>query len=299
MGFFGGYENSGPGVSKNPENKTAVARFFGIYVRRFWKLMTLNLMYFIFFIPPLIMLNIVFSETLSKGVKTVGACALGLLFLLTVGPATAGFTKVIRNYSQERNAFIWSDFVKAFKQNYVQALIMGIIDSIFAVGFAVAIISYNEWAQQNTAIYIPFVIALSCMLMFIMMHFYIYLLIVSTNLSLKNILKNSFLLVGVSLKKCIFMLFITFVIAGLIAFLYPYSFFVIPFLPLSFLCLLICFNCYPVIREYVIDPYYDERGEENPEDAYKSDIEDEAVFEDKGGEELPIEVKKTRKKKIK
>ena len=299
MGLFGGYENAGPGVPKNPEDKTVVARFFEIYFRRFWKIMTLNILYFIFFIPFFAGMTIAFSESIDSNLKILGLIAIGLIIVLTFGPATAGFVKVVRNYSQERNAFLWSDFAKAFKQNYVQAFIMGIIDLVFAAGFVIAIVSYNDWASKNTAMYIPFIITLSCMLVFVMMHFYIYLLIVSTNLSFKNILKNSFLLVGVSLKKCVFTLVVAALIVLLIVFLYPYSFFVIPFIPLSLLCFLICFNCYPVIREYVIDPYYAKRGEENPEDTYLKDTEEEAVFEDKGGQEQPIKVNKKKNKTIK
>lgn len=298
MGLFGGYENAGPGVPKNPEDKTVVARFFEIYFRRFWKLMTLNLLYFIFFIPFFAGMSIAFSESIQTNLKVLGLVAIGLIIVLTFGPATAGFVKVVRNYSQERNAFLWSDFVKAFKQNYVQALIMGIIDLVFAAGFTIAIVSYNDWASKNTMMYIPFIITLSCMLVFVMMHFYIYLLIVSTNLSLKNILKNSFLLVGVSLKKCVFTLVVAALLVLVFVFLYPYSFFVIPFIPLSLLCFLICFNCYPVIREYVIDPYYAKRGEENPEDTYLNGAE-EAVFEDKGGQEQPIKASRKKNKTIK
>lgn len=299
MGLFGGYENAGPGVPKNPEEKTVVAKFFEIYFRRFWKLMTLNILYFIFFIPFFAGMSIAFSESIQTNLKILGLIAIGLIIVLTFGPATAGFVKVVRNYSQERNAFIWSDFAKAFKQNYVQSLIMGIIDLVFAAGFVIAIVSYNDWASKNTIMYVPFIITLSCMLVFVMMHFYIYLLIVSTNLSLKNILKNSFLLVGVSLKKCVFTLVVAALLILVFVFLYPFSFFVIPFIPLSLLCFLICFNCYPVIREYVIDPYYAKRGEENPEDKYLKETEEEAVFEDKGGQEQPIKASKKKNKTIK
>lgn len=299
MGLFGGYENAGPGVPKNPEDKTVVAKFFGIYFRRFWKLMTLNVFYFIFFIPFFAGMSIAFSESIQTNMKILGLAAIGLIIVLTFGPATAGFVKVVRNYSQERNAFLWSDFAKAFKQNYVQSLIMGVIDVFFAAGFVIAIVSYNDWASKNSMMYIPFIITLSCMLVFVMMHFYIYLLIVSTNLSMKNIIKNSFLLVGVSLKKCVFTLVVAALIVLLIVFFYPYSFFVIPFIPLSFLCFLICFNCYPVIREYVIDPYYAKRGEENPEDTYLKGTEEEAVFEDKGGQEQPIKASRKKNKTIK
>ncbi|MCD8329062.1 MAG: DUF624 domain-containing protein [Ruminococcus sp.] len=300
MGLFGGgYENAGPGVPKNPEEKTVVARFFEIYFRRFWKLLTMNILYFLFFIPFFAILSVAASDSIQSNLKVVCIVALLLVAILTFGPATSGFVKVVRNYSQERNAFLWSDFSKAFRQNYFQSVIMGAVDIVFTVGFVVAIVCYNEWASESSIIYIPFVITLSCMLMFIMMHFFIYLLIVSTNLSLKNILKNSFLLVGVSLKKCLITLVITAFIVLLFVFLYPYSFFILPFWPLSFICFLICFNCFPVIRKYVIDPYYEKRRETSPEYRLAEQTEKEAVFEDKGGQEAPIKAPKNKNKVIK
>ena len=60
------------------------------------------------------------------------------------------------------------------------------------------------------------------------------------------------------------------------------------------------FNSYPQIQKYVIDPYYEERGEINPEYGYlSSEDSEETVFVDKGGEEAPIESKKSGKKKNK
>ena len=51
-----------------------------------------------------------------------------------------------------------------------------------------------------------------------------------------------------------------------------------------------CFNSYPVIQKYVIDPFYAEKGEINPEKADVFDeIDEETVFEDMGGKEKPIE----------
>ncbi len=296
MGLFSNYENAGPGVPKNPQEKTDFFKFFEIYGRHFWKLMEVNLLYFIFFVPLFLGMTLLFRNDFSLNIKVVGIGALAIIFIATIGPATAGFTKVIRNYSQERNAFVFSDFFDTFKKCYKQSVIMGIIDIIFSVGFVVAVVSYSAWAQENSVMYLPFIICLSCMLMFIMMHFYIYQLIVSTNLTLMQIIKNSFLLVGVSVKRCLFNIVVIVLIVFLILFFYPYSFFIIPFLPLSLGCFLICFNCFPLIRKYVIQPYYKARGEESPEFDYLKD-EGKTVFEDKGGTEAPI--KKQRKRKIK
>lgn len=296
MGLFSNYENAGPGIPKAPQEKTDFFKFFEIYGRHFWKLMEVNLLYFIFFVPLFLGMTLLFRNDFSLNIKVVGIGALAIIFIATIGPATAGFTKVIRNYSQERNAFVFTDFFDTFKKCYKQSFTMGIIDVVFAVGFVVSTVSYNAWAQQNTIMYLPFIICLSCMLMFIMMHFYIYQLIVSTNLTLMQIIKNSFLLVGISVKRCLFNILIIALLVFLILFFYPYSVFVVPFIPFSFGCFLICFNCYPFIRKYVIQPYYKARGEESPEFDYLKD-EGETVFEDKGGTEEPI--RKQRRRSIK
>ena len=111
MGFISNYENAGPGIPKAPQEKTDFFKFFEIYGRRFWKLMELNLMYFIFYLPLFLGMTILFKESIVMNIKVVGIGALGVIFLATIGPATAGFTKVIRNYSQERNAFVFLDVV--------------------------------------------------------------------------------------------------------------------------------------------------------------------------------------------
>ena len=55
---------------------------------------------------------------------------------------------------------------------------------------------------------------------------------------------------------------------GLIYLFFPLSILIVPFLPLAFLALVISFNAFPIIRKYVIQPYYDNKGELNPEFEY-------------------------------
>ena len=69
---------------------------------------------------------------------------------------------------------------------------IGIIDMIFIVLMTFAFPLYYSMSLENSMHLIPFLICLVCSVIFLMMHFYIYLLIVSTNLSIWKILKNSF-----------------------------------------------------------------------------------------------------------
>ena len=140
-------------------------------------------------------------------------------------------------------------------------------------------------------------ITLSIGVIALIMNFYIFPMLVSTNLSLKNVLKNSLALSVVALKTNIIT---TLILAAVIAvyvlvFMFvniKYSMillFLLPFMPASWLGLVITFQSYPIIQKYIINPYYEQRGEVNPELAQVSASEEETVFEDMGGKEKPIE----------
>ena len=52
MGLFSkDYESAGVGISKNAPKKKGAALFFDIVGRKFWKLLALNFIYMLFFIP--------------------------------------------------------------------------------------------------------------------------------------------------------------------------------------------------------------------------------------------------------
>jgi len=67
-------------------------------------------------------------------------------------------------------------------------------------------------------------------------------------------------------------------------------------MPLVFVGFVIVFNCYPIIQKYVINPYYAQRGEVNPEMLHAESL-GENVFEDQGGKEKPTESPKQKKGK--
>ena len=122
------------------------------------------------------------------------------------------------------------------------------------------------------------------------MHFYIYLEIVALKLSLKAMLKNALLLVFLGVKRNFIALVINLVIITLAVLFLPYSIFVIIVFPLAFMSFTTTFICYPVIQKYIINPYYEEHGERNPElgPISEEDIAENAVFVDRGGSEKEI-----------
>ena len=66
----------------------------------------------------------------------------------------------------------------------------------------------------------------------------------------------------------------------------------LPFIPGTWLALMVTVNSYPSIQKYIINPYYEKRGEVNPEiELTRPASADEAVFSDMGGMEKPVDLK--------
>lgn len=272
--FFGlfDHESSGVGIPKEPQNRGKIKGFFQIYFRRFWKLAFLNLLYILFCIP-----------------------------IFTIGPATAGVTRVLKNYSQETHAYVFMDFWSSFKKNFKQSFIVGIADVFILLSIFSGFLVYPSLAKQSGNIiwYVFFIIVASISAILLIMNFYIFLMIVTTNIKLKDIIKNSFMLAFIEFKKNLLtsaIVILTLAVTTVLVIFYSNLLVFTLFGPLTTLGLLICYNCYPVIKKYVIDPYYEQIGEENPEERFlNSNESDDALFKDMGGKETKVE----RAKKIK
>ena len=293
--FFKDYVSAGSGIAKNTPKKKGIALFFDILGRKFWKLLALNFIYMLFFLPFLLIILALAVFKNSYEAFKISAIVLLLVFAVFIGPATAGMTKVIKAFVIEKHTFIWRDFWSAFKTNFKNAAIVGFIDCVVIASAFSSLQVYPALAIQtgSKAMYVPMVIAFSLFLVIMIMNYYIFPMMIATTLSLKNLFKNSFALAFVALKQN-FIIFIvsllTLALMGvLLFFAFPVFMLLLPFFPAAFLCLLSCFISYPVIQKYVINPYYTSIGEINPELIDDTPDEDERIFEDMGGKEKPIE----------
>lgn len=294
------YESAGSGIAKNSTQKGAKL-FFEILGVRFWKIIEVNLLYSLFYLPILFAFTF-FAYVNNKTIALILGGIMLLAFLIIWGPATSGVFKIMKNFAQDKHAFIVSDFVQTFRENFRYASIIGIVDLLLLSSITAGIWVYPALAAQTGSkiMYVFLAVSLSVGITFIMMNFYMFPMLVSTDLSLKNIFKNSFALMFVELKRNIITLLITGAITALMALLILFVNFafiyILPFFPFAFNTFMICFRSYPVIQKYVINPYYEEKGEINPELAGNTSTE-ESLFEDKGGSEKPIESRKKKKGK--
>lgn len=270
MGLFYNNETAGSGVSKN-QTKKPFFRFWELFFNKFGTFFRINMVYFLFCIP-----------------------------IVTIGPATAAMTAMMRNIYLEKPQFIFHDFWILFKKNFRQSLFIGILDVAAIVGYFLMIAYYPYIPEDDTAMKVAFALSTAAEIIFLMMNFYIYPQIAVLDLKLSQIVRNSLILVCANpLGEIIALAF--FVGYAVLVVSFPLiMLFLAPFLPLAWLAFISFFCCYPAVRKYLIDPYYEKSGEQNPElsDYAQSD----AVFKDSGGRDKPLyrkDDKKSSKKVIK
>lgn len=266
MGLFNkNYIDSGSGVSKKAPQKKPLFRFFEAFANKFWTVLYINLVYVLFCLP-----------------------------VVTFGPATAAMTTLMRNIYLEKPQFVFYDFWQAFKKNFKQSLVIGLFDvaAIALAFFAFYLYTIDMATQENGWLYYAFFMAAE--VVFLMMNFYIYPQIVALNLKMPAILKNSLILAFVNIKGNLItlLLFVGYFVLVLLFRIFVLAF--APIVPFGWLAMVAMFACYPAIQKFIINPFYEAKGEKNPELPDYDDEDDEALFEDKGGEEAPIKIKKDK-----
>lgn len=267
MGLFYNNNVAGSGVSKNGRRKKPFFRFWELFFNKFWAMFRMNLIYVLACIP-----------------------------IVTIGPATAALTSMMRNVYLERPQFVWHDFWKEFKKNFKQSFFIGIAD---LAAIALLVIAYREFANdtgEDTTVKLICIASFILQAVFLLMNFYIYPQIAALDMKLSGILKNSLILVFVNLPGELIVLAVLVGFVSLLVFFFLPAVFFLPFIPGAWMVFLSVFCCYPAIQKLIINPYYEQSGEPNPEIPDWELEDDGAVFKDKGGKEEPIDLREENKK---
>lgn len=322
--FFGlfNYNKEGPGVYLNEPPKGPFKTFMGILSRKFWKLAIANLMYVLFSLPFIILAFFVSAylmpmifpsgwETLTAELLATeevvnvadqsqdGAAGLMLfavfaftmllvgLQTVVLGPVHAGLTVIFRNYAREEHAFLWGDFKEAFKKNWKQSTVVSLIGIVFILVLGTNFSFYsNSQIVENgfLSIFLSGVVVLLT-LIFIFLQMFIYPMMITFKLSIKQLYKNSVLLALAKLPQNI----LIFVLNIIILVVLPIGFLLIPisfslgiyifyyvFIGFGLNLMLTNFYAYRQLNRYMIEP-----GEKKDEvDDLIENEEDEAVFKD-------------------
>ena len=285
MGFLGmgNYNKPGPGVSKDDPQKIAPVRFFEIFLRKFWKLVQVNLLFAI----PMTIAMVLFwflinmFEVQASPMFTLNpAMYIALIPMIFVSPFVAGLTMITRNFTREEHAFIWTDFIKAVKSNFKLFMLNGVICYAAFTILSVAIQYYNYQSASNGFFYVPLALCVMLSVLFLFAQYYMPTVLITFDLKYRQALKNSFLL-GVLGMGRNFLLTIglaallvgLFVISG-----HPLAFFVVlvllVFIVYAFWSFLVNFATYPIIKKYMITPQFEsEEDKEKAKDGENSEKE--------------------------
>ncbi len=268
MGLFQkNYDKPGKGVSKNEPEKRGFFRFFELYIRSFWKLISAQFWCFVLSLP-----------------------------IVTTGLGQVGLAYVCRMAARDKHTFATSDFFDAIKKNWKRALPLGIINTlIFLILAADLYFLYIFWINDNMSKVMCAVVFVATMFFytaFSFAKFYQYMLMITFDFKLKTLIKNSWLfatlgikhniIIGLSLSAYYIALFWLMVINFQIGF--PLAIILSIFIFPSFRMFLIQFNVFPEVKKYIIDPYYKEHPDEDIEKRRELGLldydEEENVFDD-------------------
>lgn len=310
------YSLEGKGVKKEPEGPKNLKNFFISYFRKFGQLVTVNI-YMIFGNFPVLFallalsgnLNVhlpapasklytvlygVLRDTgspvlsalngvygmrgdLSLPTTATNVCwALSLLLIFTFGLVNVGTTYILRNMVKGEPIFMWSDFWYAIKRNWRQGLILGALDLVFMFVIAYDILFfYTNIGSFMLNVFFWFSLFLAVIYYF--MRFYMYIVMITFDLSIFKILKNAVIFAILGFKRnfmaLLGMALVLFLTAGIFSIFIPLGI-IIPFVCLFSTCAYMsAYAAFPKIKQYMIDPYYEE--EEEDEDF-------EPIFKDRG-----------------
>ena len=199
--MFGGFFNrmyygnpNKPDLGYEDLKKRRFKLFFTVLQIRFWKLIQLNLLYSIFWLPTFIWIYVQSVVTAETGEPVTLFFFLILLpCLLFAGPATAGTTYVVRNWARDEHAWLFSDFKDAWKMNWKESLLIMFINGVVLMLFYVAVIFYNALAVKSILYLALYYFILMIGLVYAMMNIYIFPLLVTYKLTIRQIYRNAFI----------------------------------------------------------------------------------------------------------
>lgn len=191
-------QKEGKGIEKR-EYTTRFALYCELLFRKAWLIVKANFVYLIASILAVIFAWFGYTTfaqgTLAtlKGATFLTAATL-YLSVIGIGFIMPGLTFLTRYFARQRHVWIFSDFFEQALTNFKKGFIIFVIDTLLVYLSTVAFSMYGELAITNKIMLIPLGFMAVCLLVYFMMHFYMYPIMVTFDLDLKYILKDSLLL---------------------------------------------------------------------------------------------------------
>jgi len=207
--MFGGFFNRmyygdprKPDLKEEDLKKNRFKLFFLVLQIRFWKIMQLNLLYSVFLLPAFLLGYLQLMVTAETGEPlSILFFALLTLGMMIAGPATAGTVYVLRNWARDEHAWLFLDFKDAWKRNWKEAILIMFINGTALTLLYVNYTFYRDLAGQNVWFLIINYFMIVLAIIYAMMNIYIFPLLVTYKLTVKQIFKNAFIFTIVKLPQ--------------------------------------------------------------------------------------------------
>ena len=187
---------------------------------------------------------------------------LALILAITWGWQNIGATYILRSMVRGEPVFMWSDYFYAIKKNMKQGFFVGLLDFVFmcVLGFDIFFFSGISGSFWQDVMYFC---TIGLAVIYCIMRYYLYLMLITFDLSTFKLLKNSLIFTALGVKRnlaaslgVILMALLNFVLAVLLMQINVIVFVILPFvyfLPVS--AFMTAYAAYPNIKKYMVDPY--------------------------------------------
>lgn len=230
----------GRGVEKGEDTTPNLKFFFKQLGRKFWKLISINLLMLVQILPLLLcvvayvigprepvqsspaystLLGAQFASPTSQGATILSALSglnfdiptrntpvywiWGLLLvfhMVTYGWQKVGATYLMRNLVRGDGVFIISDFFYAIKKNLKQGFVLGLLDCIFCGVLIFNVVSLNSMPLTGLNNFMYWA-TMALIIVYVLMRFYMYLMLVTFNIKLTKIFKNALIFTVLGIKR--------------------------------------------------------------------------------------------------
>ena len=192
----------------------------------------------------------------------IGVCVLFLA--VTWGWQNVGSTYILRSMVRGEPVFLMSDYAYAVRRNLKQGFLLGLID-VVAIFLLVFDFTYFMGMPSSFWTDVCYFAIMALSILYFFMRFYIYLLLVTFDMSLKKIFKNAliFSILGMkrnfmgvlgivlitSINVVLFALFAMTPLGIAIPLILPFLYY------LAVTSFTSAYSAYPIIDRYMIEPY--------------------------------------------
>ena len=258
--FSNNYDTPGPGVPEDEEQKIGIIRYFIVLGRHFWDLGVLNFMYFFASIPAIVAYFFVAALALPESVSEISGILsiwLGLMLpaFLGNGPVRTGICYVLRNYSREKHAFMWSDMREYAKKFFLRSTVFFLINIVFVFLICIDIRFYFEMAMSGSFMgLISIYLAIFIFLRYMVFNSYFHMLTVTFEMGVKETVKKAFALTMGKIIQNLACLVVCIAFAYLImrlVFTWPVCSFLLLLLGYTYIMLLLDMNSFSVVKKYM------------------------------------------------